>query len=551
MCGLIGVVGGNIEKDLIHGLNMLQYRGYDSYGLCTAHERTLSVRKELSHVDASATFNLPGNLGIAHTRWATHGKVSLSNTHPIFSNHIAVVQNGVIENYHEIKKLFPEFNWQGDTDTECVVPLFLNNSRINIDFLQRTLHNLEGSYAILVLNSLTEEIYFFKKGICPLIIGVNEDKKIIASDIKVLAGFDKVIKVQDMQCGIITKDNLIMAPNNIVYAEGIEEIEKIGRSEDTWFKSEFKEQPKVLRDAFNKEIEFPPFRPHEITFTGCGSAFLAGEVGTYWMRSIANTPSHAVLASELPNMSQCVVGISQSGETADTLHALKNCDATYKVAVINNEHSTMKGYADYIIPTLAREEVSVASTKATMGQMLAILRWACFLGQQDLSAEISSMIKLMDRFIDKHLTKLDEIADLIVDKSSLFILGRGILHPIAKEGALKMKELAYIHAEGMQTAELKHGPLALIDENSVVICLAPGLDHAVAEIEARHGKVIVFATDPDLYPNSVTYPMPEVPYLLLPFIYLLPLQWLAYCIAIKKGNNVDMPRNLAKSVTVF
>jgi glutamine---fructose-6-phosphate transaminase (isomerizing) len=551
MCGLVGVVGGDTERDLIYGLSMLQYRGYDSYGLCTAHENNLSVRKELSHIDTSVSFDLKGTLGIAHTRWATHGKVTLANTHPIFSNHIAVVQNGVIENYREIKKLFPEFNWQGETDTECVVPLFLNNNRISVEFLQRTMQNLDGSYAILVLNSLTEEIYFLKKGICPLIIGIKEGQKVIASDIKIFTGFETIIEVQDMQCGILSHDKLVIYPEKMVYAEAIDDQVKTTKSEGTWFESEFKDQPKILKAAFNKEIEFPPFRPSEVTFTGCGSAFLAGRVGTYWMRNIANIPSHAVLSSEMPGMSQCVVGISQSGETADTLQALRSTDATYKVGIINNEYSTMRGYVDYTIPTLAREEFSVASTKATTGQMLAILRWACFLGQQDMSEEISSMIDLMHLFIEKHLDRLEPIADLAATKSNLFILGRGILYPIAREAALKVKELAYIHAEGMQTAELKHGPLAVIDENSLVICLSPGLDHAVAEIEARKGTVVVFTAEPESYPTSIPFQMPEVPHLLLPFIYLLPLQWLAYLLAIRKGNNVDMPRNLAKSVTVF
>lgn len=548
MCGLIGVIGNSVEPDLLRGLSFLQYRGYDSYGICVAKDQKLQVRKKIGHF-RNEPFKLAGTIGIGHTRWATHGEVTIANAHPIWYNHIAVVQNGIIENHQDIRKLFPDFPWSGETDTEAILPLFLN-SKINAYFLHQTMNRLDGSFAIVILNAITEELYFMKKGPVPLAIGIGRDKSAIASDVRLLTDFEQLIEVEDGQCGILGGGKISAIPNRFRYIDDIPEDNVAVMSKSSWFESEFVDQPKILRNALSNKIAFPAIHDKQLDIIGCGSAYLAGAIGQHWMREIGKVQAYTYFSSELPQSRSCLLAISQSGETADTLRALQNAKSQSKVGLINNQASIMCKHVDHNIPTLAGPEISVASTKATTSQMLAILRWACHIARLDMSEELQHIFNLMEDFIQTRLREVEDVAKLCAASSSMFVLGRGILFPVACEGALKIKELSYIHAEGMCTAELKHGPIALLDKSSIVICLAPDDEVAVSEMSARGAQVIVFTASPHKFNNGLTFAMPVVDRLLSPFLYLPAMQWLAYSLALLRGNNIDMPRNLAKSVTV-
>ena len=551
MCGLIGVIGNSVERDIINGLLLMQYRGYDSYGIATADDQKLFVHKSLTQIDANLPLNLPGSIGIGHTRWATHGSVKLENAHPLYRDHIAVAHNGIIENHMEVKELFHDFKMRGETDTECLLPLMLHANKSGIYFLQHLLKTLEGSYTILGLNSMTEEIYFMKKGVSPLLIGVKDNYQVIGSDITLFEDFDSIIEVGDMQCGVMSISGMTMSPGHTKQISGLTKKMQAIRSHKTWFQTEFAQQPEILLGALETPIEFPEIAPSTITLTGCGSANLVGQIGQHWFRRIGKIHANSCLASELPSGLECIAAISQSGETADTLRALRYSDAQFKVGVINKEQSSMQHYIDHLIPTLAGPEISVASTKATTAQMLSLFRWACHISNVDMGEDLKKMIEVIKSFMQESLHEIEEIAQICANQSSLFILGRDLLYPIACEGALKVKELAYLHAEGMHAAELKHGPLAVIDQSSIVICLSPGDDISASEILARGGQIIVLTEKPELFPNARTIRMPHIDPLLTPFLYIIPMQWLAYSLALLKDNNIDMPRNLAKSVTVL
>lgn len=549
MCGLIGIFKEKAAQELLDCLKLLQYRGYDSYGVSTIANGEFEVFKKLGPIDKKS-LNMMGKIGIAHTRWATHGEVALKNTHPIYKDHLAVAQNGIITNFEEIKATFPKYIFDGETDTEVILPLFLGHHKIDMNYISKTLSKLEGSFAILVLNSKENKIYFMVRGVNPLLIGIKDEVRLIGSDVKLFAGFDEVIDVQDGQFGIISEDEFVIYPEEKRFIKiDLPEVHT-KKPRGTWFESEFSHQPAILREAFATPISYPEFKPASIALTGCGSAYLAGCVAQYWFRDFANLPAHAYIAPDLPSKNSLVIGISQSGETADLLKALKNTSAEYKLAFLNNTISSATKYVDSVIPVLAKEEISVASTKATTCQMLALLRYACHLAKINMDEDIENMFKLMDQVVAKRLYEVEQVAARILKAQNLLIIARGNLYPIACECALKLKELAYLHAEAIPSSELKHGPLALIDSETVVVCFAPEKDMVVAEITARGGQVFVLTEHPEYYPQVPTIKMPHIRKELLPFLYILPSQWLAYSLAKLRGNEIDMPRNLAKSVTV-
>jgi len=458
MCGLVGIIKKDCVGSLIDSLSLLQYRGYDSYGVGVVNEHAqLQVFKELGPA-TGAVPQLKGNIGIGHTRWATHGEVSLSNTHPFCKDHIAAAQNGIITNYQSIRHKFASFEFQSDTDTECILPLiFDKGGELDLYKLHSLSAELEGSYAILILNAETREICFMVRGVNPLLIGIKEGMSLIGSDIKLFRDFDEVIDVADGQYGTLSEAGLQIFPPEVRKIQVCLKEKKPVKTHDTWFETEFFQQPTLLEYALTKKMPETQHVPSEIYLVGCGSAHLVGRMGEYWLREMG-VPAHSFIPAHLPHSPKTLIGISQSGETADLLNSLKSSDAEYKIAILNNIHSSASKYVDHVIPIHAYEEISVASTKATTCQMLAMLRYAAGLAQTNLEHDLRELFEVMQHFINTQLEQIDAVAEAGHKRNSLLIIARDILFPIACECALKIKELAYIHAEAIPSSELKHGP---------------------------------------------------------------------------------------------
>lgn len=551
MCGLVGTIKGGPDK-LLSVLKKLQYRGYDSFGIAVADSGSIICRKGLGEVK---TLNFErGETGIGHTRWATNGKVSLENAHPIVHGNIAVVQNGIIENYAFIREKYANFPWATETDTECILAL-LAGKRLDLNAMEFLLKELKGEFAILILEPKTESIYFAKKGSNPILIDV--EGRMISSDISAFS-CRTLIDVADRQFGRLSAGGLEISPSEIVYREHSPALAETKMTHQTWFESEFFEQIDLLKKIHPKfaAAKFPIFK--QIDIIGCGSAYLVGKLGEWWLDILTDIRARAHFSSEFRvKYSECLVAISQSGETADTLKALKRSSAKTKIGVINSMGSTMCGYVDKIVATGAGREVSVASTKSTTAQMLAMFSWACHIRDaegektdeypsgRELFQGFLEIIPKMREFVDFYLPKVESIEPL----EHVFILGSGGMFPIAMEAALKIKELSYVHAEAISCAEMKHGPIAMIDERVLVLCLCPKWEPIIDEIISRGAKVIVLTAE-NLSDKIQTIQMPKLDEIYSPFMYVLCAQWLANSWGKRFGNRIDMPRNLAKAVTV-
>jgi glucosamine--fructose-6-phosphate aminotransferase (isomerizing) len=606
MCGIVAVASqSNIISVLTEGLEHLEYRGYDSAGIAIINNEVIrSYKKEgnVSELTKSLDGKLNSNIGIAHTRWATHGKPSKENAHPHLSeNNIAIVHNGIIENYLDLKnKFFKDSTFVSETDSEVLAHLinvFLKENQI-LDAVHMALAEVKGSYAIAVLDKNNPDKIVVARNGSPLLIGFGNNENYIASDAQaVIKHTNKFVYLEDGDLATVTADEVKIYDkdkNNIR-----RETKKSNLSSESNSKGDFEhfmlkeifEQPeavkstiqdRIINNTVPKEILGPNAEKFldkfkVVQIIACGTSFHAALVAKHWLERLAGIPCHAEIASEFRYRRHAVqkdtllICISQSGETADTLSALREIKSedyyVGTIAVCNVPESSLARECDSTIITHAGPEIGVASTKAFTTQLTALMLLIIVLGKKfeitdDLENSLCTQLKGLPEKIKSTLaldSKIAELAEIFSDKEHALFLGRGSHYPIAREGALKLKEISYIHAESYAAGELKHGPLAIVDENMPVVAVAPNnivlekLKSNLEEVKARGGKLYIFAdkkagfkSDDISQVFEIDAPMNPVS----PILFTVPLQLLAYHCAIIKGTNVDMPRNLAKSVTV-
>jgi glucosamine--fructose-6-phosphate aminotransferase (isomerizing) len=610
MCGIVGAIAErNVVPILIEGLKRLEYRGYDSAGVAVlngsqqlARLRTVGkVRKLEEAVDANGTF---GNLGIAHTRWATHGAPSERNAHPhVSKDGIAIVHNGIIENYEELREDLKKAGYQfaSETDTEVVahrIHYHLQKQRDLFKAVRATVAELEGAYALAVVSENDPDCIVLARCGCPVVIGLGVDENFVASDVAALLPVTRrfvfleegdVAEIRRTAVKVLDKDgNVAVRParESELSAEAAEK----GQYRHFMLK-EIHEQPravaqtleervasgKLLEAAFGPDATEVFSRTEAVHLVACGTSYHAASVARYFIEQICKLPCNVEIASEYRYRNPVVqkntlfVTISQSGETADTLAALRLAkDGGYlsSLSICNVPESSLVRESELVMLTRAGPEIGVASTKAFTTQLAALGMLVVALAKHhgaDAERERGLVTRLIEipGILEKTLTLdpvIQDLAKRFAEKHHALFLGRGALHPIAMEGALKLKEISYIHAEAYPAGELKHGPLALVDADMPVVTVAPNNDlleklkSNLMEVRARGGELIVFA-DPDsgiVESEGVTViNMPKhVSYFQAPAVYTVPLQLLAYHVAILRGTDVDQPRNLAKSVTV-
>ena len=606
MCGIIGIIGTEAATPrLMEGLKRLEYRGYDSAGVATVHQGCIDRRRaegKLANLEAVlADQALPGDTGIGHTRWATHGAPTENNAHPHVSDKVAVVHNGIIENFKALRDELAEkgHTLETETDTEVVAHLitdYLNGANDPRDAVRQTLKRLEGAFALAILFEGHEGLMYGARRGSPLVVGHGDGEMYLGSDAIALATLTNRITYLDEgdwveltgDAAIIfdEDDKEIIRPLAVTQATGAL-IDK-GNYRHFMLKEIF-EQPTVVGqtlgtyiDPLAGRVELPAMdfdlaQVPKITIIACGTSFYAGMVAKYWFERIARVAVDVDIASEFRYRDAILepgglaIFISQSGETADTLAALKYCreNGQHILSVVNVQESSMARESDAILPTHAGPEIGVASTKAFTCQLavLAALSIATAAARGRLrdgeeAALCQALTEVPARMADalNHDEALQELAREMAKARDVLYLGRGADYPIALEGALKLKEISYIHAEGYAAGEMKHGPIALIDEAVPIIVIAPSgplFDKTVSnmqEVIARKGKVILMSDHEGVAEQGAgafaTIEMPDVNEIVAPMLYAIPVQLLAYHTAVEKGTDVDQPRNLAKSVTV-
>lgn len=603
MCGIIGVLGNHeVAPLLVEALKRLEYRGYDSAGIATVDEGVLTRRRAVGKLvnlsDVLVHNPLTGKAGIGHTRWATHGAPTESNAHPHKAGPVAVVHNGIVENFRELREELAAsgYDFTTETDTETVALLaqsYMDNGMDAITAAKTTIDRLEGAFGLCFLFEGHDDLLVAARKGSPLAIGHGDGEMFIGSDAIALAPMtDRITYLEDGDHAVITR-----AGADIFEADGkrvsrpikkvqldATRIEKAGHKH--FMAKEIAEQPTVLADAMthyvqNGEISLPDAldfsKFDRITMVACGTAYLACLTAKYWFEQIACIPVEVDVASEfryreppIPSRTLAIF-VSQSGETADTLAALHYAKgkADMILSVVNVTESSMARDSDMALPILAGVEVSVASTKAFTCQLALLGLIALKAAQQreeidgNATAAHLKNLRKIPSLISHSLSMSEAVKTIsrqIAVAQDVLFLGRGAMFPLALEGALKLKELSYIHAEGYASGELKHGPIALIDKKVPVVVMAPrdGLfDKTVSnmqEVMARGGKVLLISDAKGIAEAGhdvwATLAMPEVDPVFAPILYALPAQLLAYHTAIAKGTDVDQPRNLAKSVTV-
>jgi glucosamine--fructose-6-phosphate aminotransferase (isomerizing) len=611
MCGIVGYIGSKQARQLLfEGLKRLEYRGYDSAGICLQAEGEFLITKgtgRVAGVEQMAASRPDGGatIGIAHTRWATHGEPNEVNAHPHTddSGKIALVHNGIIENYSTLKQFLinkgHEFRTQTDTEVlaQLIGELYANGCETLEEAVVAALKEVNGTYGIAAMCSDEPgKLVAARKG-SPLIIGVGQDEYVIASDAcAILEHTANVVYLSDNEMAVLTREGMrTLTTSNVPITKRVEEIEwtlgEIARGGyDHFMLKEIMEQPESTRQAIRGRVDTSEMRINlgglqsverefsrvrKLVLTACGTAWHAGLVGEYLFEDLARIPTEVEYASEfryrnpiVDEGTACLV-ISQSGETADTLAALREAKEKGALAlgIVNTVGSTIARESHAGVYLHAGPEIGVASTKAFTGQMAVEIMMALMLGRKRhmsypvMVGYIEALMRIPEQ-MEKVLESADQIKDIVehyVDFNNWLFLGRGYQYPIALEGALKLKEISYIHAEGMPAAEMKHGPIALIHEGMPVVFIAPRCstyDKVVSNIEeirARKGRVIAVATEGNesiaKYCDHVVF-VPDAPVPLQPLLTVIPLQLLAYYAAVSRGCNVDKPRNLAKSVTV-
>jgi len=608
MCGIFGVVNDkNAAQTLIDGLRALEYRGYDSAGIATLADHDFNCRRangKLANLEGViATSPIEGSTGIAHTRWATHGEPTEINAHPHIAPNVALVHNGIIENYQELRAELIELGYQFESDTDSevlpkLISYYLSQGYKPLIATKRALSRVRGTYAIGALfNGKEGQIVAARHG-SPLVVGFNSHSSFIASD-AIAAGrmADEVIYLEEGDLALLEAQEVfifdkhmdVVSRPRIKIDPQADVVSKEGY--DHYMLKEIHEQTQATQktlDGLNQlsldavpDMDFSTIdRLHIIA---CGTSYYAGMVAKYWFEKLARLPVEVDLASEfryreppMMNKGGCLF-VSQSGETADTLAALRYAkkQGQYCLSIVNVAQSSIARESDYVYRTLCGPEIGVASTKAFTSQLTVLAKLAVKAAAQrkthhsqallDLNLMLADIPAAIASAIQKE-NQIKEVAKMLLDATSTIFLGRGQCYPIALEGALKLKEISYIHAEGYAAGELKHGPIALIDHNMPVVVLAPydGLFEKtlsnLQEVRARGAKVILISDHRGVaacQPEEGKSPkvdriieMPVVSDALQPVMYSIPVQLLAYYVALMRGTDVDQPRNLAKSVTV-
>ncbi|WOF16596.1 glutamine--fructose-6-phosphate transaminase (isomerizing) [Methanoplanus sp. FWC-SCC4] len=579
MCGIVGYIGRrNAASVIVGGLKKLEYRGYDSFGVATTGSGVQVVKKKgrISECGHLAE-NLTGNCGIGHTRWATHGVPDDINAHPHTdcSGDFAIVHNGIIENYMDIRRSLESEGhvFKSDTDSEVIAHLiekFYEGDLLSAVF--RLLPSLDGAYAFLAVAKDENRIVAARNS-SPLVIGIGDDEYFASSDMTpVLEYTQKMIfpedgDVMDISAGgisVYSDKKPVVRPEELVEWD-IDSARKGGY--DHFMLKEIFEQPSVFYETFYSSLPCGEVEvlknPSEITVIACGTSYHAGMVFRYLMEKCSSIPVRVDIASECryfnPRQDSVVITVSQSGETADTIAALKKAKAhgCRTIAITNVLGSSITRIADSTFYTRAGPEISVAATKSFIAQVAIFMKIADLLCECGFEDEFSDIYQIIE---DSLLTETDDAVSLCSNASNLFFVGRGLFYPVSLEGALKMKEITYIHAEGYAAGELKHGPFSLLCENTPVVALCTGDESRllmlsnIKEIKARGAPVIGIGSvgDQDLEELSDVYiPLPKSSEISEVITSLVVLQLLAYRTAVKLGRDVDKPRNLAKSVTVI
>ena len=610
MCGIVGAVAErNITAILIEGLKRLEYRGYDSAGLAVLTQNgELQRRRRIGKVSeleaAVAAEPLAGQLGIAHTRWATHGAPTEGNAHPHFSgNEVAVVHNGIIENHEELRDELKGLGYvfTSQTDTEVIVHLIhhtLKSIPDLTDALKAAVKRLHGAYGLALISAKQPDRLVAARSGSPLVIGLGLGENFLASDQLALRQVTDrfmyleegdIAEIRRDQVSIWDQDGHKVQRETVQYHEGAEAADK-GTYRHFMLK-EIHEQPSVVQrtlegrlgkdnvmvQAFGPQAAELFAKVRNVQIVACGTSYHAGMVARYWLESLAGIPCQVEVASEFRYRKVVVqpdtlfVSISQSGETADTLAALRNAKELGflgSLAICNVGISSLVRESDLTLLTLAGPEIGVASTKAFTTQLVSLMLLTLALGQvrgtleAGVEAELVEELRRLPARLGEALAMdatVEKIAELFADKHHTLFLGRGAQYPVAMEGALKLKEISYIHAEAYPAGELKHGPLALVDSDMPVVTVAPNnellekLKSNLQEVRARGGELVVFADEQAGMTNGEGTHVIKVPHIadaLAPILYTIPLQLLSYYVAVLKGTDVDQPRNLAKSVTV-
>ncbi|NUG11731.1 glutamine--fructose-6-phosphate transaminase (isomerizing) [Acinetobacter seifertii] len=611
MCGIVGGVAERcVTEILIEGLKRLEYRGYDSAGVAVLNNeevlRERRVGKVINLADAVAEHQLTGVVGIAHTRWATHGKPTENNAHPHMSGKVAVVHNGIIENYQELKDDLQALGYvfTSQTDTEVVAHLVaeaLKSTDSLLEAVQSVVPQLKGAYALGIIHSdYPDELITVREG-SPLVIGVGIGENFISSDqLALLPVTNRFMYLEEGDIARLTRTSIEVFAHGELVERPVKELDAtVSNASKGEYKhymlKEIYEQPEAikqtisqaldgnsLREDFLQNAEADFSKVQSVQIIACGTSYHSGMIAKYWFEQLIGVPCQVEIASEFRYRTPVIVEntlyicISQSGETADTLAALRETQKRAKannidihtLTICNVATSSMVRETDHHLLTLAGPEIGVASTKAFTTQLAALMLLVLKIGQvkqrisnvmiEELARELWHSPKVILDTL-KNDAEILRLSELFVEKQHCLFLGRGTHYPIALEGALKLKEISYIHAEGYAAGELKHGPLALVDNEMPIVILAPNdemldkLKSNMEEVQARGGELFVFADENSGVVEKDRQHVVQIPAVnewLAPIIYSVPVQLLSYHVAVLRGTDVDQPRNLAKSVTV-